>query len=128
VFQSQITLLYFRNIEKAYRFFEEILRLKVRIDQGYGRIYEVAGNALIGVMDERRGFLQSGSGKSVMISLVTEDVDEWYEELRKKGVKLLSSPLTKKEIGIRSFLFEDPEGHVLEIQKFTGQDPRPDST
>ncbi|MBW2057170.1 MAG: VOC family protein [Deltaproteobacteria bacterium] len=128
MFQSQITLLYFRNIEKAYRFFEEILRLKVRIDQGYGRIYEVAGNALIGVMDERRGFLQSGSGKSVMISLVTEDVDEWYEELRKKGVKLLSSPLTKKEIGIRSFLFEDPEGHVLEIQKFTGQDPRPDST
>lgn len=122
MFESQITLLYFRNIEKAYHFYEEILGLKLKIDQGYGRIYQVSGNALLGVMDEKRGFLQSGSGKSVMISLITDEVDEWYERLQKKGVKLLSKPLTKEEIGIRSFLFEDPEGYILEIQKFLYQD------
>lgn len=122
MFQSQITLLYFRNIEKAYHFYEEILGLKLKIDQGYGRIYEVSGNALLGVMDEKRGFLQSGSGKSVMISLITDEVDEWYEKLQKSGVKLLSKPLMKEEIGIRSFLFEDPEGYILEIQKFLDQD------
>ena len=122
MFQSQITLLYFRNIEKAFRFYEDLLGLKVRIDQGYGRIYEVSGRALLGVMDEKRGFLQSGQGKSIMISLVTDDVDPWYETLKKKGVKMLSEPLTKEDIGIRSFLFEDPEGHILEIQKFLDQD------
>jgi len=122
MFHSQITLLYFRNIEKAYHFYEEILGLKLKIDQGYGRIYQVSGNALLGVMDEKRGFLQSGSGKSVMISLITDEVDEWYERLQEKGVKLLSKPLTKEEIGIRSFLFEDPEGYILEIQKFLYQD------
>jgi predicted enzyme related to lactoylglutathione lyase len=121
MFQSQITLLYFRNIEKAFHFYEDVLGLKVRIDQGYGRIYEVSGSALLGVMDEKRGFLQSGQGKSIMISLVTDDVDPWYEALEKRGVKMLSEPLTKEDIGIRSFLFEDPEGHILEIQKFLDQ-------
>ena len=118
MFRSQITLLYFRNIERAFHFYEETLGLSVKIDQGYGRIYEVSGNALLGVMDEKRGFLQSGQGNSILVSLVTDDVDEWYETLQKKGVKLLSRPLTKEDIGIRSFLFEDPEGHILEIQKF----------
>jgi lactoylglutathione lyase len=121
MFESQITLLYFRNIEKAFRFYEDVLGLKVKIDQGYGRIYEISGRALLGVMDEKRGFLQSGQGKSMMISLVTDDVDPWYEALEKRGVKILSKPLTKEDIGIRSFLFEDPEGHILEIQKFLNQ-------
>ena len=121
MFESQITLLYFRNIEKAFHFYEGVLGLKVKIDQGYGRIYEVSGSALLGVMDEKRGFLQSGQGKSMMISLVTDDVDPWYEALEKRGVKMLSKPLTKEDIGIRSFLFEDPEGHILEIQKFLNQ-------
>ena len=121
MFDSQITLLYFRNIEKAFHFYEDVLGLKVKIDQGYGRIYEVSGSALLGVMDEKRGFLQSGQGKSMMISLVTDDVDPWYEALEKRGVKMLSKPLTKEDIGIRSFLFEDPEGHILEIQKFLNQ-------
>ncbi len=122
MFQSQITLLYFRNIEKAYHFYEDVLGLTPKIDQGYGRIYEVSRNAFLGVMDEKRGFLRSGSGKSVMISLITDEVDQWYQTLEKKGVKLLSKPLTKEDIGIRSFLFEDPEGYVLEIQKFLDQD------
>jgi predicted enzyme related to lactoylglutathione lyase len=122
MFQSQITLLYFRNVEKAYHFYEKILGLRLKIDQGYGRIYEVSGSAFIGVMDEKRGFLQSGNGKSIMISLVTDAVEEWYETLKKRDVKLLSTPLTKEDIGIRSFLFEDPEGHILEIQKFLDQD------
>jgi len=121
MFESQITLLYFRNIEKAFHFYEDVLGLKTKIDQGYGRIYEVSGNALLGVMDEKRGFLQSGHGTSMMISLVTEDVDPWYETLEKRGVKMLSKPLTKENIGIRSFLFEDPEGHILQIQKFLNQ-------
>jgi predicted enzyme related to lactoylglutathione lyase len=122
MFHSQITLLYFRNIEKAYHFYEDVLGLKLKIDQGYGRIYKVSGNAFLGVMDEKRGFLQSGQGKSVMISLITDDVDQWYQTLEKKGVKLLSKPLTKEDISIRSFLFEDPEGYILEIQKFLDQD------
>lgn len=121
MFQSQITLLYFRNIEKAYHFYEEVLGLQLKIDQGYGRIYEVSGNAFLGVMDEKRGFLQSGYGKSIMISLVTDEVDQWYQTLQNSGVKMLSAPLTKEDIGIRSFLFEDPEGHILEIQKFLHQ-------
>jgi lactoylglutathione lyase len=124
MFHSQITLLYFRNVKKAYHFYEEVLCLNLRIDQGYGRIYEVSGNAFLGAMDEKRGFLQSGSARSIMISLITDELDEWYRTLQKKGVKLLSAPLTKEDIGIRSFLFEDPEGHILEIQEFLHQDER----
>jgi len=45
MFQSQITLVYLRNIKKAYHFYEEALGLKLKIDQRYGRVYEVSGDA-----------------------------------------------------------------------------------
>jgi lactoylglutathione lyase len=53
-----------------------------------------------------------------MITMVVEDVDEWYRHLRGRGVETLTEPRDNEEIGIRAFLLEDPEGYVIEIQRF----------
>ena len=52
-----------------------------------------------------------------MLSLVTEEVDAWYEQLKdKEELKFL------KDIGdggpIRSFLLEDPGGYTVEFYQW----------
>lgn len=56
-----------------------------------------------------------------MITLVTDNpksVDEWHNNLKENNVKIITPPKDIDEIGIRAFLFEDPEGYVIEIQYF----------
>ena len=53
-----------------------------------------------------------------MITIVVSNVDAWYRCLKDKGVKTLNKPRNIEETRIRAFLLEDPEGYVIEIQKF----------
>ncbi|NHJ04857.1 MAG: VOC family protein [Candidatus Heimdallarchaeota archaeon] len=121
VFNSQITFLYYKNLEKAVEFYEKIFDFKLKIDQVWAKIYQVTGGAFIGLVDEKKGHFNWQKEKTVMITLVTKkanEVDNWYKELHKHNVKFLSEPRDIDEIGIRCFIFEDPEGYVIEIQYF----------
>ncbi len=53
-----------------------------------------------------------------MLTIVVEDTDAWYSYLQGRGVRTLDAPHDDEELGIRIFLLEDPEGYVIEIQKF----------
>ena len=50
--------------------------------------------------------------------LVVDDASQWYDELKGRGVHLLSEPQDREEIGIRCFFLEDPGGYALEVQQF----------
>jgi predicted enzyme related to lactoylglutathione lyase len=120
-FQSQITFLYYKDIEKARKFYEEVFNFKLVIDQGWAKIYQITENSMIGLVDEKRGYFDWQNKKTVMVTLVTQqaaEVDAWYEKLKKHQVKCLSEPHDVDEINIRCFLIEDPEGYVIEIQHF----------
>ena len=117
-FDAQINFLYYKDLSKACKFYEDILGLELEIDQGWAKIYKVSEAASIGLVDEKRGYFNWVPEKSAMITLVTSAVDEWYDKLERKGVKLLSEPHDVEDIGIRCFLLEDPAGYVIEIQKF----------
>ncbi len=59
--------------------------------------------------------------KTALITFVTdtiEEVDEWYEKLKRHGVKLLTEPKTHEDIGVRGFFLQDPAGYSIEIQYF----------
>ena len=120
-FDSQITFLYYKDLSKVCKFYEDILGLELKIDQGWAKIYRVSEGAFIGLVDETRGTLNWTPEKSALVTLVTSEVgevDEWYEKLNQKGVKLRSEPRTYEDIGVRGFFLEDPEGYVIEIQHF----------
>lgn len=120
-FNSQISFLYYKNLEKAVEFYEKIFDFKLTFDQGWAKIYQVTDGAFIGLVDEKRGHFNWQREKTVMITLVTkkaDEVDNWYKELQKHNVKFLSEPRDIDEISIRCFIFEDPEGYVIEIQYF----------
>jgi len=47
-----------------------------------------------------------------------EDVDKEYERLKGKGVKFIKKPATQLW-GQRTAYYNDPDGHIWEIQKWT---------
>lgn len=113
-----ITFLYYKDLEKAAGFYKDVMGFELTVDQGWAKIYRVADGAHVGVVDESRGYHRASPTKPVMVTLVVPDVDAWYRYLKKKGVETLNEPHVVEELGLRAFLLEDPEGYVIEIQKF----------
>jgi uncharacterized glyoxalase superfamily protein PhnB len=64
------------------------------------------------------GYHRASPTKPVMITIVVDDVDQWYEHMQKLGIETLTKPRDNEELNLRMFLLEDPEGYVIEIQKF----------
>jgi uncharacterized glyoxalase superfamily protein PhnB len=91
---------------------------ELTVDQCWAKIYKVTGNAHIGLVDEKRGYHKASPTKPVMLTLLVSDVDAWYRGLTAKGIKTLTEPCDVQELKIRMFLLQDPEGYVIEIQKF----------
>ena len=114
-----ITFLYYRDLERAAEFYEEVMGFELAVDRGWAKIYLVTDGAHIGVVDESKGYHKSSPTKPVMVTLVVPDVDAWYRRIRNMGVVTLSEPHDVAELGLRMFLLEDPEGYVIEIQKFS---------
>jgi len=116
--QSQITFLYYRDLDRAACFYEDVLKFPICDDQQSAKIYRVSSNSFIGIVDERKGHCRAQEMNAVLITFVVNDVDEWYEYLKNCGVKLLSEIQEPEFFPVRCFFFEDPEGYQYEVQKF----------
>lgn len=115
---SQITFLYFKDLDGARSFFEDLLGLCLVEDQGWAKIYRVCGSAFIGIVDEARGSLRANPDSAVLVTLAVDDVDFWYRDLRERGARIVKELQTYDEIGVRCFFVEGPEDYLLEIQQF----------
>ena len=115
---GMITFLYYKDLPTVAKFYEEVLGLELVIDQGFAKIYKVAGDAHIGIVDETRGYHKANPIKPVEITLLVTDVDAWYKRVLSQGVTTLTEPRDLVTPHLRMFLMQDPEGYVIEIQKF----------
>jgi lactoylglutathione lyase len=120
--QSQITFLYYRDLQPASAFYQDVMGLELVEDQEWAKIYRVGGNAFLGIVDEKKGFLKAQETNAVLITLLVNDVPGWYDYLKRKGAKILTEVQEKKDIQVRCFFLEDPDGYVLEIQQFLKPD------
>lgn len=111
-----ITFLYYRDLPRAMEFYERILGFELAIDQGWSKIYRIAGQAHIGLVDEARGMQKWAERKTVQVCIRVPDVDAWYDWVRSQNVDGLSEMFSSRELGIRAFVFNDPEGYQIEVQ------------
>lgn len=115
-----ITFLYYRDLAAAERFYRDVLGFELAIDQGdVAKIVAVGGGAHIGLVDETRGMNNWAEEKPVQICLRVDDVDAWHAYAREKRLANLSELFHNDRLGIRAFVFEDPEGYQVEIQSAT---------
>jgi predicted enzyme related to lactoylglutathione lyase len=120
--QSQITFLYYSDLQPVSKFYQEIMGFELVEDQGWAKIYRVSGNGYLGIVDEERGFHKAQEESAVLITLVVNDVVGWYDDLKRKGVKILTELREMEDIQVRGFFLEDPGGYALEVQQFLKPD------
>ena len=111
-----ITFLYVRDLPRAMAFYEDILGLELTIDQGWAKIYQIVGAAHVGLVDETRGMNNWSDTKSVQLCIRVGNVAEWYAYATAINLDDLSELRENETLGIRAFVFRDPEGYQIEIQ------------
>ncbi len=117
---SQITFLYVRDLQRSTRFYQDILGFSLVLDQGSCRIYRVIGNcAFLGICE---GDSADISQNSLIFTLVTADVDGWYQRVTSRGWSCEHAPRVNERYQIYHFFVRDPDGYLLEIQRFVTPD------
>ena len=111
---EQITFCYTSRFAETTEFYEGLLGLVLLEDQGCCRIYQVTSSAYLGVCERQEAARPEG----IILTLVTERVDESYEALLAKGVEFEAPPKRNETFGIYHCFFRDPNGYLLEIQRF----------
>ena len=120
MFDGFVTFIYTPDTERAFRFYEEDLGLPLIHDEGVARIYGIAARAYLGVC--RESTARPCRPEGVCLSLVCDDVDGWYERLTARGIVCEGPPEALPQYGVYSFFLRDPDGHLIEVQRF--DDPR----
>jgi predicted enzyme related to lactoylglutathione lyase len=117
-FDSLVTFCQTPSLEETHAFYNGLLRLPMVLDQGRCRIYRVARDAYIGFCIAEMPVINDG----VMITLVTDEVDLWFQEIRNAGHHIIKPPALNTDYNIYHFFAIDPSGYTVEIQRF--EDPR----
>jgi catechol 2,3-dioxygenase-like lactoylglutathione lyase family enzyme len=117
---SQITFLYTPDLAQTARFYEDIIGLRLKLDQGTCRIYQVSQDGYLGFCQRAHATIPSVESEPphVILTIVASDVDEWHQYLRKQNVRLEEPPATNHDYNIYHCFLRDPNGYLLEIQQF----------
>lgn len=114
-FSQQITFLHSNDINTTKHFYCDVLGLPLVRDQGTCVILGVSESAFLGFCEH---ITPIQSDRSLILTLVSDNVDEWFNELTEKGIRVISEPVHNPKYHIYHFFFYDPDGYWIEIQRF----------
>ncbi len=116
--KGALTFFYYKDLAKAAEFYEKIMGFTLVQDQKWAKIFKVNENAYMGCVDGNVGYHKPSEKKPVMLTVRVDDPDAWYSHFQANGVETLNEPHDDEELNLRIFLLKDPEGYIIEIQKF----------
>jgi predicted enzyme related to lactoylglutathione lyase len=119
-FDSQITFLTVRNLLITSSFYENFFGFKLILDQGQCRIYKTPADSFIGFCEKKIVTVS----ENVVITFVTDEVDKVFEELKAKspGIEIVKEPALNERFKIYNGFIKDPDGYLIEIQRFESPD------
>ncbi|MFN6482785.1 MULTISPECIES: VOC family protein [unclassified Nostoc] len=126
---QQITFFYTHNLKTSTEFYEQKLGLELWLDQGSCRIYTIIGSGYLGLCQaNEKSTPPTNKQSSVIFTLVTQQVDEWFEYLKERGIEFEKPPTLNEKYNIYHCFFRDPDGYLIEIQRFETNDKKKDIT
>lgn len=109
---------YYEDLEAAWSFYTDVLGFETVADFGFAKILQLARASFLTLVDETRGMHGAHEPKSVTLALVTEDVEGWYEYVTDRGVPVRASLSVEPGSPHDGFVAVDPEGYLLEFERF----------
>ena len=117
--RATVIWLYYRDLASAQRFYEALLGVDLLVDQGWAKVYQVAGSWFVGLVDGKQGLHQTAEQKCVTVSFFTDNVDGWFARApRTEGFALRTPEIGDESGRVRLFVGYDPEGYFLEWDTF----------
>ena len=112
-----ITWLYYRDLPRAQRFYEEVMGLEMEVDQGWSVIYRIVDGAYVGLVDGAHGYHKANNIKPVILCLNVVSADAWHRKLTDAGLELENLVHESERLKVKVFMFKDIEGYTIEIQE-----------
>ncbi|UCH03231.1 MAG: VOC family protein [Candidatus Bathyarchaeota archaeon] len=112
-----ITWLYYRNLPRAQKFYEEVMGFQMDVDQGWSKIYKIRDGAYVGLVDGAHGYHKANNIKPVILCLNVKDADKWHRKLIENGLETEEQPRESERLKVKVFMFKDVEGYTIEIQE-----------
>ena len=120
-FEQSITFLYTRDLATTSHFYSEVMQIPLILDQGDCRVWQITETAFIGFCERETAPTEPST--NLIFTLVTDDVDGWHTRLVAAGADITKPPTLNEKYNIYHIFFRDPNGYLLEIQRFN--DPFP---
>lgn len=115
---GNLVFYYYPDLDEAERFYAGILGLEKVLDYGFAKIYRISQTSFIGLVDETKGMHDPSEPKTVTLSFVTREIDEWYAYLSEQGIEMHRPLEGSSRLPIRGFVAYDPAGYFLEFERF----------
>lgn len=116
-------VLFVEDLERSKALYRDALRLTLSPEDATSAVFTLGGDMILLVtldsgsdMLERTTTTPRGRAPTGEFNLFVEDVDEWYERLRAKGIEFFVAPVDRYW-GRRTAHLFDPDGFVWEISQ-----------
>lgn len=112
---SNVVMLYYRSLKEPSDFYGGHLGLIKTLDWEWIKFYQTSPSSYVGLVKQgENAFHRARVRNSVMLSIVTDEVDDWHARLRAvEGIKFVQD--LKDRGPIRSFLVRDPGNYTVEF-------------
>jgi catechol 2,3-dioxygenase-like lactoylglutathione lyase family enzyme len=114
---ANITFLRVADMERSHAFYAEGLGLTLVLDQGGCQIYRLTDTSYLGLCERAEPV-----SSNVIVTIVSQDVAGWHERLTSVGADVDGSPRDNPDYRIHHFFASDPDGHLIEVQRFWDTD------
>jgi len=114
---ANITFLRVADIERSHAFYADGLGLALVLDQGGCRIYRLTDTSYLGVCERTEPV-----SSNVIVTIVSQDVAGWHELLTSVSADVDGPPRDNPDYRICHFFAQDPDGHLIEVQRFWDAD------
>ena len=115
MYPSNITFLYYEDYAYGCDFIHSTLELELIMKQDFAQFFQLSQTSYVGVVKSSGITANPGS---TLISINVDDLDSAYQRMKDKSVYALTPIETIESIPLKSFFFQDKEGHRFEFQHF----------
>ena len=109
-----IAFVYVADLDRSDRFYRHTLGLELVTVQDVCRIYRVSGDGFLGLCTHR----PPTPPDTVILTLVRHDVEAFCAAVAERGAGFEVEPQHNDRFGITHAFVRDPDGHLVEIQRF----------